>query len=35
MSPQARQECFKVVYKRYKVASRKKKTVIINEYCVV
>ena len=35
MSPQAKEEYFKVLYKRYKEASRKEKTVIISECCVV
>ena len=31
MSPQAKEEYFEVLYKRYKEASHKEKTVIINE----
>ena len=35
MSPQANEEYFEVLYKRYKEASRKEKTVIISECCAV
>ena len=35
MSPQSKEEYFEVLYKRYKEASRKEKTVIINECCAV
>ena len=35
MSPQAKEEYFEVLYKRYKEASRKEKTVIISECCAV
>ncbi len=35
MSPQSKQEYFEVLYKRYKEATRKEKTVIINECCTV
>jgi hypothetical protein len=35
MSPQAKEEYFEVLYKRYKEATRKEKTAIIDEYCVV
>jgi len=31
MSPQAKEEYFEVLYKRYKEADRKEKTAIINE----
>ena len=33
MSPGARMEYLKTVYLRYKRASRKEKTVILNEFC--
>ncbi len=35
MSPQAKKEYFEVLYRRYKEASRKEKTVIISECCAV
>ena len=35
MSPQAKEEYFEVLYKRYKEASRKEKTFIISECCAV
>jgi hypothetical protein len=35
MSPQSKEEYFEVLYKRYKEAFRKEKTVIINECCAV
>ena len=35
MSPQAKEEYYEVLYKRYKEASRKEKTVIIDECCAV
>ena len=35
MSPQSKKEYFEVLYKRYKEASRKEKTVIIDECCAV
>ena len=35
MSPQAKEEYFEVLYKRYKEAKKKKKTVIISECCAV
>jgi len=33
MSPEARMECVESVYLRYKRASRKEKTLILNEFC--
>ena len=33
MSPQAKEEYFEVLFKRYKEASRKEKTNIIDECC--
>ncbi|HOU69442.1 MAG TPA: hypothetical protein PKW49_12855 [Paludibacteraceae bacterium] len=35
MSPQAKEEYFEVLYKRYKEANRKEKTVIISQCCAV
>lgn len=35
MSPQSKEEYFEVLYKRYKEATRKEKTVIITECCAV
>jgi len=35
MSPQSKEEYFEVLYKRYKEATRREKTVIINECCAV
>ncbi len=35
MSPQAKEEYFEVLCKRYKQACRKEKSVIINECCAV
>ncbi len=35
MSPQAKEEYFEVLYKRYKEACHKEKTVIISECCAV
>ena len=35
MSPPAKEEYFEVLYKRYKEACRKEKTVIISECCAV
>jgi hypothetical protein len=35
MRPQSKEEYFEVLYKRYKEATRKEKTVIITECCAV
>ena len=35
MSPQSKQEYFEALYKRYKGASRKEKTIIIDECCAI
>ena len=35
LSPQAKEEYFEVLYKRYKEACRKEKTVMISECCAV
>jgi hypothetical protein len=35
MSPQSKQEYFEALHKRYKGASRKEKTVIIDECCAI
>ena len=35
MSPQSKQEYFEALHKGYKVSSRKEKTIIIDECCVV
>ncbi len=35
MSPKSKEEYFEVLYKRYKEASRREKTVIIDECCAV
>ncbi len=34
MSPQARMEYLEAIYLRYKKASRKEKTLILNEFCL-
>ena len=35
MSPKSKEEYFEVLYKRYKEATRKEKTIIIDECCAV
>jgi hypothetical protein len=34
MSPEARMECVESIYLRYKRASRKEKTLILDEFCL-
>ena len=35
MSPKSKQEYFEAIHKRYKEASRKEKTIIIDECCAI